>query len=88
MNCPLTPAPTLTARVDAAFGPVFRYFDVFDRISEFGILAGKPKIFAYRQLLSTRPSVRTAVSPDYNERLWTFLQARNSHLSRIMAGEK
>src|SRR6266568_1881824 len=26
--------------VDAVFGPVFRYFDVFD---DFGILAGKPK---------------------------------------------
>src|SRR6476660_9622070 len=25
--------------VDAAFGPVFRYFDVFDRIGDFGILA-------------------------------------------------
>ena len=24
--------------VDAVFGPVFRYFDVFDRIGEFGVL--------------------------------------------------
>jgi glutathione S-transferase len=28
--------------VDASFGPVFRYFDVFDRIGDFGILDGKP----------------------------------------------
>src|SRR6185295_17004198 len=27
--------------VDAAFGPVFRYFDVFDRIADLGILGGK-----------------------------------------------
>src|SRR6266480_838982 len=27
--------------VDAVFGPVFRYFDVFDGIGDFGILAGK-----------------------------------------------
>jgi glutathione S-transferase len=26
--------------VDAVFGPVFRYFDVFDDIADFGILAG------------------------------------------------
>jgi len=48
--------------VDAVFGPVFRYFDVFDRIGEFDILTGKPKTEAYRQSLSTRPSVRAAVS--------------------------
>src|SRR5216683_627960 len=29
--------------VDAVFGPIFRYFDVFDRIDEFDILTGKPK---------------------------------------------
>jgi glutathione S-transferase len=71
--------------VDAVFGPVFRYFDVFDRIGEFGILAGKPNTLAYRQALSVRPSVRAAVASDYISRLWTFLQARKSHLSRIMA---
>ena len=71
--------------VDAVFGPIFRYFDVFDRLGEFNILTGKPKTEAYRQSLSTRPSVRGAVSSDYNSRLRTFLQARNSELSRIMA---
>lgn len=29
--------------VDAVFRPVFRYFDVFDGIGDFGILIGKPK---------------------------------------------
>ena len=72
--------------VDAVFGPIFRYFDVFDAIAEFGILAGKPKVAAYRQTLSKRPSVRAAVSPDYDGRLWKFLEVRKSHLSRIMAG--
>jgi glutathione S-transferase len=71
--------------VDVAFGPVFRYFDAFDRIGEFGILAGKSKVAAYRQALSARPSVRSAVSPDYANLLWKFLQARNSYLSRVMA---
>jgi glutathione S-transferase len=71
--------------VDVVFGPIFRYFDAFDCICDFGILAGKPKVAAYRQALSARPSVRAAVATDYNARLWTFLQARNSHLSRLIA---
>jgi glutathione S-transferase len=32
--------------VDALFGPVFRYFDVFDRIGEFGILSSKTKVIS------------------------------------------
>jgi glutathione S-transferase len=50
--------------VDAVFGPVFRYFDVFDGIADFGILAGKPKLVRWRQALAARPSVRAAVSAD------------------------
>ena len=71
--------------VDAVFGPVFRYFDVFDRISDFGILAGKPKVTGWREKLAVRPSIRAAVAPDYDARLWAFLQARKSHISRLMA---
>jgi glutathione S-transferase len=71
--------------VDVVFGPIFRYFDAFDRIGDLGILTGKPKVGLYRQALSTRPSVRSAVTTDYDARLWTFLQARNSHLSRTIA---
>jgi glutathione S-transferase len=70
--------------VDAVFGPVFRYFDVFDRIGEFGILAGKPKVAAWRKALAERPSIRQAVGPDYENRLRKFLQARQSHLSNLM----
>jgi glutathione S-transferase len=70
--------------VDAVFGPVFRYFDSFDRIGEFGILTDKSKVTAWRQALAARPSVRNAVAPDYDNRLWNFLLARKSHLSRLM----
>lgn len=72
--------------VDAAFGPVFRYFDAFDRIGEFGILSGQPKVSRWREALAARPSVRVAVAPDYETRLWKFLEARNSHLSSLMTG--
>jgi glutathione S-transferase len=71
--------------VDAAFGPVFRYFDDFDRIGEFGILAGLPKVAAWRAALARRPSVARAVGADYPARLRAFLAARGSHLSRLMA---
>jgi glutathione S-transferase len=71
--------------VDAAFAPVFRYFDVFDRIGDFGILADKPRVAAWREPLAARPSVRDAVAPDYQTRLRIFLAGRNSFLSRIMA---
>jgi glutathione S-transferase len=71
---------------DAAFGPVFRYFDVFDRVGDFGTLTGKPRLAAWRQALAARPSVRAAVAPDYEARLWNFLLARNAYLSRVMDG--
>jgi glutathione S-transferase len=71
--------------VDAVFGPVFRYFDTFDTIWDFGILAGKPKVAAWRRRLAARPSVAGAVSPDYPARLAAFLRARVSHISTLMA---
>jgi glutathione S-transferase len=70
--------------VDAVFGPVFRYFDAFDRIGDFGILADKPKVAAWRSALAGRSSIEGAVSADYDERLWAFLEARRSHLSTLM----
>jgi glutathione S-transferase len=71
--------------VDAVFGPVFRYFDVFDEIADFGILAGKPKLVRWRKALAAHPSVRTAVSADYAALLRAFLERRNSWISRLQA---
>ena len=73
--------------VDAAFAPVFRYFDVFDAIADFGILRAKPKVDAWRRALAERPSVRAAVASDYPERLWQFLVAQDSHLRSMMRTE-
>ena len=50
--------------VDAVFGPVFRYFDAFDRIGDFGILGGLSNVAAWRALLAERPSVQAAVAPN------------------------
>jgi glutathione S-transferase len=71
--------------VDAVFGPVFRYFDVFDGIGDFGILAGKPKLLRWRQSLAARPSVRSAVSAEYPALLRDFLKRRNSWISGLQA---
>jgi len=68
--------------VDAVFGPVFRYFDVFDAIGEFGFFRGLPKLGAWRARLAARDSVRRAVRPDYPALLMTFLRERRSELSR------
>ena len=71
--------------VDAVFGPIFRYFDTFDLIGDFGILSDVPGLAKWRKTLSQRPSVRAAVSPDYHARLMTFLRARGSYLSGLMS---
>ncbi|WP_299682755.1 glutathione S-transferase family protein [uncultured Roseobacter sp.] len=71
--------------VDAVFGPVFRYFDTFDKIGEFGILAGCPELAAWRAELAARPSVAAAVGADYPERLMVFLSRRKSYLARKIA---
>jgi glutathione S-transferase len=70
--------------VDAAFAPVFRYFDAFDRIGSFGILEDLPHVARWRRALAARPSVKSAVAADYDDRLWNFLLARNSYLSTLM----
>jgi glutathione S-transferase len=71
--------------VDAVFAPVFRYFDVFDEIADFAILAAKPKLRRWRKALAARPSVRTAVSADYPALLRDFLDRRNSWLARLQS---
>lgn len=70
--------------VDAVFGPVFRYFDAFDRIAGLDMLRDSPKIQRWRANLAARPSIQAAVSPDYDTDLWRFLLNRKSHLTRLM----
>jgi glutathione S-transferase len=68
--------------VDAVFAPVFRYFDGFETLGDFGILAGKPKVAAWRKALAARPSVRGAVVEDFPKRLLRFFEARRGVLVR------
>jgi len=71
--------------VDAAFAPVFRYFEVFETAVDLGVFANRPKLTAWRRALAQRPSVQAAVAPDYGSELLAFLRRRDSHLAKLMA---
>ena len=71
--------------VDAVFAPVFRYFDLFDELTELGIFSDLPKVRAWRAELARRPSVRTAVGADYPQLLRAFLVRHDAHLLKLAA---
>ena len=68
--------------VDAAFAPVFRYFEVFGALGIDGFFDGLPKVRAWRDALAQRESVRVAVTQNYAQLLTEFLRARGSEVSR------
>jgi glutathione S-transferase len=70
--------------VDAVFGPAFRYFDVFDSVTDFDFFSALSRLTRWRAALSVRPSVRAAAGGGYSDRLQAFLHARRSALSRRM----
>ena len=70
--------------VDAVYAPVFRYFDTFDRIGDFGTFDGLDRMRAWRGRLAERPSVQNAVGPDYDRLLTAFLERRGGALSRML----
>lgn len=71
--------------VDAVFAPVFRYFDTFERIADFGFFDATPKLRAWRARLAQRASVRAAVAADHDQRLLRFVRQRGSALSARVA---
>ena len=71
--------------VDAVFAPIFRYFDVFDEFIDLAVFAKTPNVRKWRAELAKRPSVRTAVGPDYPELLRAFLVRHDAHLLKLVA---
>jgi len=69
---------------DAAFAPVFRYLDVFERELGAILIARGRKVAAWAKEVGIRPSVIGAVPCDYADRLLNFVIARNSHLARLL----
>lgn len=70
--------------VDAAYGPIFRYFDVLDTIADFNFFVDTPHVQDWRQVLHIRPSIQQAVAEDYPQQLLMFFQQRNSYLSTLV----
>jgi glutathione S-transferase len=70
--------------IDAVCGTIFRYFDVLDKIDDFGVFTNTPKVNKWRQLLQHRDSIQQAVTEDYEQRLLIFFKQRNSYLSTIV----
>lgn len=68
--------------VDAVFAPVFRYFDLFDRLADHRVFDDLAKVKAWREALAARPSVQTAVAADYADRLMAFLEKHDAILLR------
>ncbi|MCA6113660.1 glutathione S-transferase family protein [Bradyrhizobium sp. WSM 1738] len=71
--------------VDAVFAPIFRYFDVFDQLTDLSVFADTPKVRAWRKALAQRSSVRTAVGADYPQLLHAFLVRHNAHMLKLAA---
>ncbi|MET1414005.1 glutathione S-transferase family protein [Roseibium sp. HPY-6] len=70
--------------VDAAFGPVFRYFDVFETITDLDIFNDLEQVKRWRHALAKRPSVENAVAKDYGALLRAFLLKRGSWITGLM----
>lgn len=70
--------------IDAVYGPIFRYFDVFEQYQDFGFFSHTPRVRAWQTALRQRPSVQQAVSADYPILLTQFLQQKDSYLSRLI----
>ena len=73
--------------IDAVYGPIFRYFEVFDSFTELNTFAHLPKCQLWRKTLSQRKSVKQAVSEDYSAILIQFLINRDSYISQLIPPE-
>lgn len=70
--------------IDAVYGPIFRYFDVFDTFVNLGTFNGLPKCQLWRNVLKQRASIQKAVPADYSNQLIAFLISRKSHISQLI----
>ncbi|MEZ8823253.1 glutathione S-transferase family protein [Vibrio amylolyticus] len=73
--------------IDAVYGPIFRYFEVFDSFTELNTFTHLPKCQLWRKALSQRKSVKHAVSEDYSALLIRFLINRDSYISQLIRPE-
>ncbi|PYC46324.1 glutathione S-transferase family protein [Litorivita pollutaquae] len=68
--------------VDAAFGPVFRYLDTFEKDADLHLLNDSHKrVLPWRNALAARPSVKDAIDERYPDRLRQFLVQKGTAIS-------
>lgn len=70
--------------VDAVYGPIFRYFEVFGQFLALDIFDQLPRVRAWHRALLNRPSVQRAVAPEYPQLLLEFLANKDSYLSQFI----
>ncbi len=71
--------------VDAVFATLFRYFSIFDRVSERKLNDSLPqKLTEWWALVSSRKSVKDAVPPAYEAELIQFIAQKESHAARVL----
>lgn len=70
--------------IDAVYGPIFRYFDVFDTFVNLGTFNDLPKCRLWRSVLKQRVSIQKAVPADYSSQLIALLISRKSHISQFV----
>jgi glutathione S-transferase len=73
--------------IDAVYGPIFRYFEVFDSIVTLNTFDKLPKCRQWRAALKQRVSVQNAVPKYYSKLLIEFLLKRESYLSQLISTE-
>lgn len=71
--------------IDAIYGPVMRYFDMFDALGVENLLGTTPKLAAWRKALLARPSVKNAVAADFTEKMAALIAARNGYIAQKKA---
>ena len=70
---------------DAIYASLFRYFSVLQKIVSSQILDQMPKLSAWQQHLSNRPSVQAAVSSQYEAQLIEFINNKPSYLAQQLS---
>lgn len=70
--------------IDAVWGTVFRYVDVFGRIADFGLIDDLDRVQAWRRTVAAQPSVIDAPPAGYAGRLETFLRNRPAYLATLL----
>lgn len=72
--------------IDAVYGPIFRYFDVFDSVIGLDLSREAGNVQRWQGHLRSRESIRQAVTVDYPERLLAYIQNRGSYMSTLVTG--